>query len=297
MSILSLFLLEVFHSPPCLGNRREELAWSFGTVPFLFRRVYSEERMLEEFKQFAAELARESGDVIRHYFRNHGAVDQKSDESPVTVADRKAEEVMRERITKVYPQHGVLGEEFGERRAEAEYTWVLDPIDGTLNFICGGLAFGTLIALLKHGQPILGVIHQPILGELLIGTESQTTLNGEIVRVRPCERLADAILLTTDPYLVREHRDIKAFERLREEVKVYRGWGDCYGYLLLATGKVDIMVDPIMHPWDIMALIPVVRGAGGTITDYEGKDPVQGNSTVATSGRIHRQVVDLLNSG
>ncbi len=249
----------------------------------------------EEVESLVRRLAQESGKVIRSYFRKPLSVEQKEDASPVTQADKEAEERMREMIMEAFPDHGILGEEFGWHNEHASYKWVLDPIDGTRNFIAGGLMFGTLIALLRGERPILGVIHQPILGELVVGSGHQTTFNGKPVRARACTAISDAVLLTTDPYLIKEHQDFERFEALRKQVRVYRGWGDCYGYLLLACGCVDIMLDPIMHPWDSLALIPIVTGAGGTITDFRGDDPVHGTSIVATGGTIHQQVLDLLN--
>lgn len=251
---------------------------------------------MQEFKKFAHHLAMESAKIIQPYFRSSLSITQKTDESPVTVADKKAEELMRELIMKEYPDHGIIGEEFGSHNQDAEYVWVLDPIDGTKNFICGGLMFGTLIALLKNKEPILGVIHQPILNEFLLGTADGAMLNNSRVEIRSCDNIEDAVMLTTDPYLVKSYQNFAAFEKLRERVRLYQGWGDCYGYFLLATGQIDIMLDPIMNPWDIFALIPIVRGAGGTITDYHGNDPSQGNSIVASSGPIHREVIELLNS-
>ncbi len=251
---------------------------------------------MQEFEQFACVLAEKSAAIIRQYFRTPVTVDTKLDESPVTIADKKAEEIMRELIMKELPEHGIIGEEFDDLNPDAKYKWVLDPIDGTVNFICGGLMFGTLIALLEDGNPILGIIHQPILNELLIGNNQVTTFNGSEVHVRSCDKISDAILLNTDPYLVKKHQSMKYFEALRNQVKMYRFFGDCYGYLLLALGCVDIVIDPIMHPWDIMALIPTVRGAGGIITDYHGNDPVKGKSIVAAGGNIHDQVIRILNS-
>jgi myo-inositol-1(or 4)-monophosphatase len=251
---------------------------------------------MKEFESFSSYLAKRSGEIIRPYFRTPVPVETKADDSPVTLADRKAEEAMRELIMKEFPEHGILGEEFGAHQPEARYQWVLDPIDGTLNFICGGLMFATLIALLKDGKPILGAIHQPILNELLIGDNVETRLNGAQVRVRDCRQLSDARLLTTDPFLIKKHQDFAVFEELRRRVKICRSWGDGYGYLLLAAGCVDVMIDPVMHPWDIMALVPTVRGAGGTITDYHGGNPVKGTSILATAGTIHREVVEILNS-
>ncbi len=251
---------------------------------------------LLEFKSFAKLLAEESGKIIRNYYRTSFAIENKSDASPVTIADQKAEDVLRQIILKEFPEHGILGEEFGEHKPEAEYKWVLDPIDGTKSFICGTVTFGTLIALLKNDQPILGVINQPILNEFLIGDNNSAELNGTKVHVRNCVQLSEAVLLTTDHLNIDKYQNLEKFEKLIRSVKLYRNWGDCYGYYLLATGYADIMIDPIMSTWDTMALIPIVKGAGGIITDYQGNDPLKGNSIIASSHGIHSQVLKILNN-
>ncbi len=245
----------------------------------------------EEFKLFMQHLADLSGRIIASYFRTQISVDLKHDDSPVTIADREAEEIMREEIMREFPGHGILGEEFGNYNEGAEYEWVLDPIDGTKSFICGAVSFGTLIALLKNGEPVLGVINQPILNEFLIGDNKLTRLNGDIVKVRECKNINDAVLLTTDHLNVEKYQDLEKFNKLIREVKLYRNWGDCYGYYLLSTGFADIMIDPVMSDWDKMALIPIIKGAGGVISDYHGNDPVKGDSIIAASPGIHKQVI------
>ncbi len=250
---------------------------------------------LSELKLFAKHLADLSGSVISSYFRTHVSVDSKADSSPVTIADKKAEELMRSEIMKEYPEHGILGEEFGEHNSSSEYKWILDPIDGTKSFICGTVTFGTLIALVKNDQPVLGVINQPILDEFLIGDNKVAELNGSKVNVRKCSSLSEAVLLTTDHLNIKKYQDIDKFERLLEKIKLYRNWGDCYGYYLLATGFADIMIDPVMSIWDSMALIPVIRGAGGIITDYSGNDAVSGSSIIASVPELHKEVIKVLN--
>lgn len=251
---------------------------------------------LNELKQFSTLLAAESSKIIKQYFRTHVSIESKADASPVTIADKKAEEKMREMIMKFYPEHGILGEEFGRHNETAEYQWILDPIDGTKSFICGALSFGTLIALLKNGEPVLGVINHPILNEFLSGDNHRTELNGTQVMVRECRSLKEAVLLTTDHLNIEKYQNREGFDRLMRSVKLYRNWGDCYGYYLLATGYADIMIDPQMSPWDSMALIPVIRGAGGVITDYQGGDAVKGNSIVAAAAGVHEEVIKLINS-
>ena len=250
---------------------------------------------LAEYKKFCKILAESSADVIKEYFRTGVSVESKTDNSPVTIADKKAEEVMRELITKHFPEHGIVGEEFGETNRNSEYTWILDPIDGTKSFICGAYSFGTLIGLLKNGEPILGVYNHPILNDFLIGDNSLTEINGVKTMVRDCGDLSNAVLLTTDHLNIERYQDMDKFNHLLTKVKLYRNWGDCYGYYLLATGFADIMIDPIMSSWDLLPLIPIIRGAGGIITDYQGNDPSKGKSAIAASPKIHSSVISTLN--
>ena len=249
---------------------------------------------MQEFVDFSKALASASGDIITSYFRSDFAVETKSDESPVTIADKQAEEIMREMIMKEYPAHGIIGEEFGKYNEDAEYQWVLDPIDGTKSFVSGTFLFGTLIGLMKDGQPIVGTIHHPLTSHLLIGTGDETRLNGELVKVRDTRALRDAVMLYSDFIHVGQYQNGIAFQQLMGRTKYNRTWGDCHGYFLLATGYADIMLDPIMHLWDIVALIPVVEGAGGKITSWNGGPPLSGNGIIATNGPLHSQVLRVL---
>lgn len=251
---------------------------------------------LAPYRALTLELARESGALITRLYGQPGlAVETKADASPVTAADRGAEELMRARIAKAFPEHGIIGEEFGEERPDAEFTWVLDPIDGTKSFITGVPLWTTLIALLHRGQPVLGCIHQPVLGQLLVGDGARTTLNGQPVSCRPTKALTEATLLTSDPLNPARHQDGAAFERLLRAARLGRTWGDGYGYLLVATGRADVMLDPIMNPWDIAALVPVVRGAGGVITDWNGGPAWPARSTIASATpELHAAVLSSL---
>ncbi len=250
---------------------------------------------LKEIRRFIKLLIRESSKIIKSYFRIPIQVEEKSDQSPVTIADKKAEEIMRELIMHNFPDHGIHGEEFGQYQPQADFQWILDPIDGTKSFICGVPTFGTLIALVKNNQPIIGALNLPILNELLISDNKKTELNGEIVHFRECSELGSAILLTTDHLDIYRYQNGAKFEKLLEQIKLYRTWGDCFGYYLLATGYADIMIDPIMSVWDIMALIPIINGAGGVITDYQGGDPVNGNSILASNQTLHHKIISILN--
>ena len=240
--------------------------------------------MSHPFRSFAIDLARASGDFIRPFFaRTDLAVETKADRTIVTAADQGAERLMREMITRRFPEHGIIGEEYGTERPDAEWVWVLDPVDGTVSFAAGVPLFGTLIALQRRGQPVLGIIHQPVLGELLVGDESGTVCNDRPVRCSTTSRLADALVLTTDVAAVPASQNGAAFMAMISRARQLRGWGDCYGYLMVAMGRADLMCDPSMHPWDIAALIPVIRGAGGVITDWQGRDPVGATSIVAAA--------------
>lgn len=250
---------------------------------------------LKEYKNFAKHLADLSGNIIKKYFRTKISVESKTDYSPVTIADKQAEEFMREAIMKEFPDHGILGEEFGYHKPDAKFKWILDPIDGTKSFICGTVTFGTLIALTENDEPVLGVINQPILNEFLIGDNFTAELNDVKVKCRNCGSLNDAVLLTTDHLNIGKYQNYERFMNLVRIVRLYRNWGDCYGYYLVATGFADIMIDPIMSAWDSTALIPVIKGAGGIITDYQGSDPLKGNSIVAASPGIHNLVIKTLN--
>lgn len=251
---------------------------------------------LTPYRKFMIELAQTSGDFIRPFFANPDlVVEIKSDDTPVTLADRGAEELMRAMIAKRFPDHGIIGEEYGAENKDAEWTWVLDPVDGTKSFAAACPLFGTLIALQHNGVPVLGAIHQPVLGQLLVGDGETTELNGRRVRCRPTTTLHSSTLLTSDPLNPAKYQDGAAWERLMGKARIVRTWGDCYGYLLLSTGWADVMCDPIMNPWDIAALIPVVRGAGGVITDWNGASPVGAESILASATpELHEAVLATL---
>ena len=246
---------------------------------------------------FAERLADAAGAVIRPYFRAGGAVERKADHTPVTEADREAEQSMRRLIAETFPDHGILGEEYGGERTDSAYLWVLDPIDGTKSFITGVPLFGTLIALLHCRRPILGVIDQPVLGERWIGAIGRPTLfNGAPVRTRPCGDLATAVLSTTglDQY---RGADADAFTRLAGAVGLLRHITDCYGYAMLASGHVDLVVETGLQPYDHLALTPVVAGAGGRITDWHGAPldlDSDGRVVAAGDAALHAHVLALL---
>jgi myo-inositol-1(or 4)-monophosphatase len=197
-------------------------------------------------------------------------------------------------IAKNFPSHAILGEEFGAG-GSAEYTWVLDPIDGTKSFVSGAPLFGTLIALLKDGKPILGAIGLPMRDEVYLGDNQTTEVNGTPVHVKDALSLKEAVILTTDICDIARLKSRPKFDALIEEGKIFRMWGDCYGYALIAGGLCAVMSDAEMNPWDILPLIPVIRGAGGVITGWEGQDPVGASSCIAGPPTLHKLALAILN--
>ncbi|QQN73374.1 inositol monophosphatase family protein [Croceicoccus sp. YJ47] len=227
----------------------------------------------------AERLADAAGAAIRPYFRTALDTERKGDASPVTVADREAESAMRDILTAERPEDGIIGEEYGVERAGAKRQWVLDPIDGTAGFLAGRAMFGTLIALMVDGWPVLGVLDQPIAGERWIGAAGlPTTLNGAEVRTRRCRELSEATLATTGPHYFDDH-DGEHFMGLAAKTdhkRMVMG-GDCYNYAMLATGQLDIVAEAGLKLYDWAALVPIVEGAGGTMADWNG-DPLNATS-------------------
>ena len=252
---------------------------------------------LDAFLTLALRLADAAGAEIRPHFRKPLAVEDKADLTPVTAADRAAEAVMRELIEAYFPEHGIIGEEFGRVREDAELFWVLDPIDGTKSFISGVPLFGTLIALTRNGHPILGVIDQPISRERWVGaTGRPTTLNGAAIHCRSCSTLAAATLFATTPDMFKGD-DAIAFARVSSTVKLTRFGADCYAYGLVAAGFVDLVLEASLKPYDFCAMVPIVEGAGGVATDWRGKalDLVSdGRILVAGDRRAHLAALALL---
>ncbi|MBB3897727.1 myo-inositol-1(or 4)-monophosphatase [Roseococcus suduntuyensis] len=215
-----------------------------------------------------------AGEAIRPLFRSALLVEAKGDASPVTEADRAAERALRAFLAERFPSHGIMGEEYGTERGDAEYLWVLDPIDGTRAFLTGRPLFGTLIGLLHRGVPVLGLIDQPVTGERWVGVAGEgtrfTSPLGGTARARPCARLAEAELSVTSPDIF-DAAQRPGFERVRQAARRVTWGGDCYAYGLVALGLVDAVVEATLKPWDWAALVPVVEGAGGRMTDWQGR--------------------------
>jgi myo-inositol-1(or 4)-monophosphatase len=254
---------------------------------------------------FAHKLADVAGGVIRPYFRqpipvtNKGAATSQFD--PVTIADKSAEKAIRSIIERERPQDGVLGEEFGETPSASGFTWVLDPVDGTRAFITGRHEWASLIALEREGQAVLGIMDQPVLRERFIGVnrEAELIANGERIRLRarPCKDISDAVLCATHPDGYFSESEQAAFRRVQRAVRMSRFGGDCYIFGTLALGFVDLIVESTFHRWDVAALIPIVEGAGGIISDWQGSSCAHGGRILAAGdARIHAQAMQLLQS-
>jgi myo-inositol-1(or 4)-monophosphatase len=255
-----------------------------------------------DFAAFIGRLATSSGDTILPFFRTSLTIDNKQpgrDFDPVTEADRAGEAVMRRLIKGSFPQHGIVGEEFGNEREDADYVWVLDPIDGTKSFIAGFPVWGTLIALLHKGTPVYGMMHQPFIGERFSGDNGSASYKGPSderrLNVRRCASLKEATLFTTSPLLMNDS-DRAIFERVQAETRLTRFGGDCYAYCMLAAGQLDLVIETELKPYDVAALIPIITGAGGIITTWDGQ-PAQNGGRIVAAGdkRVHEAAMKILN--
>jgi myo-inositol-1(or 4)-monophosphatase len=250
---------------------------------------------------FANALADAAGEVIRPFFRRKIEVIDKGASmfDPVTAADKGAEEAIRALIQRERPADGILGEEYGEVEGSSGRTWVIDPVDGTRAFITGNTQWGTLIALNEFGSPVLGILDQPVLGERFIGTGDSAEFHagGEVTKLktRPCAGLAQAVVMTTHPWNYFGASEQVAFRKLADLSLLSRFGGDCYAYGLLAMGFVDIIVESALKPWDIQALIPIIEGAGGLITDWHGGPCSEGGQVIAAGdARVHAAALKIL---
>ncbi len=266
-----------------------------------------------DFAAFVDRLAQVSSEVILPFFRTSIGAEDKSRGGvfdPVTEADRGAEAAMRRLISQTFPAHGVIGEEYGSDRPDADYVWVLDPIDGTKSFISGLPTWGTLIGLMHRGRPVYGMMSQPFTRERYSGDGKRAKLRtlaasrGEAppsewatraLRTRACESLAAATLMTTSPALIREDSDREAYLRIEADARLVRYGGDCYAYCALAAGFVDLVIETGLKPHDIVALVSIVEGAGGVVTTWDGDAAAKGGRIVAAGdARSHEQALQRL---
>ncbi|MDB5509477.1 MAG: hisN [Hyphomicrobiales bacterium] len=259
-----------------------------------------------DFARFVEDLATASGEAILPFFRTQMGADDKSGGGvfdPVTEADRAAESIMRRMIEQSFPEHGIIGEEFGVKNPDAEYVWVLDPIDGTKSFISGMPVWGTLIGLQHDGRPCYGMMHQPFTRERFAGDSKSALWRGldrlgkpaeRRLHARSCANLASATLMTTHPGLLAPGT-LDPYRRVEEKVRLSRYGGDCYAYSMIAAGHVDLVIESGLQAYDIVALVPIVEGAGGIVTNWQGGSPADGGAIVAAGDRrVHEQALELL---
>jgi len=259
---------------------------------------------LQQRLSFAVEIARLAGEQTLELFRNTDLdVEHKSDGSPVTAADHAAEELLRGRISKRFPADAVIGEEFGEVSGTSGYRWTLDPIDGTKSFVSGVPLYTTLVAVLQDDQPLVGVVFAPAAGEMVYAARGQGcwhVVGGAEPRrtqVSAVNNLADAVFLTTSVRSFTTHRSTDArpaYDRLQDACRIARTWGDAFGYLLVATGRAEIMVDPALSLWDAAALQPVIEEAGGRFFDWQGSATVHSEEGIATNAALAGDVLELI---
>lgn len=250
---------------------------------------------VRELHDFAVSLAHEAGDLTLQYFGHLVDYDAKGDGSPVTVADRGAEKLIRQRVAERYPDHGVLGEEFPETNAGARVRWILDPIDATRSFMRGVPLYGVLIGIEVDGEPAVGVAHFPPLKETVSAGRGLGCLwNEKPCHVSPVNRIEDAVVLTTDAERILSSEPDPGWRRLQQRAAFSRTWGDCYGHALVATGRAEVMVDPIMNAWDCGPFLTILTEAGGRFTTRDGVATIHGGSAISTNGTLHDEVLQAL---
>ena len=256
----------------------------------------SRDRILD-FMTEAEAFAREAGEVTLRWFGADIEADSKDDGTPVTIADREAETLLRERISDRFPGHGILGEEFGETDAGSDVRWILDPIDGTKSFIHGVPLYGVLIGVELEGEPVVGVAHFPATRETVVAAVGfGARYNGNPCAVSTNADLERALLLTTDEGAAVSSRLGEGWAALRGDVAFSRTWGDAYGHMLVATGRADIMVDPELSPWDAAPLLTIMTEAGGRFTSVEGESTIHGGSGVSSNGLLHDEALERLHA-
>jgi histidinol phosphatase-like enzyme (inositol monophosphatase family) len=252
---------------------------------------------LKEVLNFAVDAAREAGEITLRYFRREVETRLKGKDNFVTQADVEAEEYLRRRINERFPDDSIIGEEGGESAGVSARRWIIDPIDGTYSFVHGVPFYGVLLGVEIEGDPSVGVINMPALGEVAYAARGLGCfLNGEPARVSKTANLEDALLLSTDFGSCARYGFGAAAEELQTRAAMRRTWGDCYGYVLVASGRADVMLDPAMNIWDCAALLPVIEEAGGTFTDWRGKRTIHGGNAVATNGPLFEEVMRIVKS-
>lgn len=252
---------------------------------------------LKELLDFAVELSKEAGAITLKHFRRLSSVETKKDGSFVTIADRESERFLREAINKRFPDDAIVGEEEGESSGTSGRRWILDPIDGTFSFVHGVPLYGVLIGVEINEEPTIGVINIPGLNEVVYaGRGLGCFYNGEPTRVSDTNSIEEALLLSSDFGPNDKHEFNLVMLKLQSRSGARRSWGDCYGHLLIATGRADVMLDPLMNVWDCAALMPVIEEAGGTFTDWAGKRTIHGGNAISTNGKLYEAVMNIISN-
>lgn len=247
---------------------------------------------LDTVHEAAIEIAQKGGEYTLKYFNKKFDIKRKADDSPVTVADRETETIMREEIISRFPDHGIVGEEHEDRNEESHVQWILDPIDGTKSFIHGVPLYTTLVGVVVDKEPVIGIIYAPVLDEFCEAARGKgARLNGEVCSVRSCEKLSEASFMSTDVYTSAGFGYGDAFNALLQRTRFHRTWGDAYGHMLVATGRADLMFDPVLRIWDAAPLLTVLREAGGIFCDTEGKETIESGNGFSCSRELLPEVL------
>lgn len=240
--------------------------------------------------EFAMDAVWQAGKSTLAHFQTNVAVERKSDNTPLTIADQQAEQLLRRLINERFPDHAIVGEEYGRSETRSPYTWVIDPIDGTKSFICGVPLYANLLALMDGDRALLGIINLPALDDMIVAVRGEGCYwNGRRVHVSQTDDLADAVVLTSGLHYFGEKQP--AWDRILRASYYQRTWGDAYGYALVATGRADVMIDPALALWDAGPLQVIIEEAGGKFTDWQGTPTIHHEEGIATNGRLHDQIL------
>lgn len=249
---------------------------------------------LKALLEFAVDACEQAGKITLEYFQKDLEIDYKSDESPVTIADRTSETKIRELIQKRFPDHAIVGEEFGQAETKSTHTWYIDPIDGTLAYIHGVPIYGVMLGLEINGEFVVGVVNLPALNEIACAAKGEGCFwNGVRTSVRKGRRLSQAVLCHSGVEYYRNFGRIEAYGELEQATALQRTWGDCYGHILVATGRADLCVDPILHSWDAAPLIPILQEAGGTFTDWKGEVTPHHHEGISTNSVLLPEILSI----
>lgn len=249
----------------------------------------------EQLLEFAVRLARDAGDITTRHFKGSFTIERKADNSFVTAADKEAERYLRRAIEEAFPDDAILGEEEGQKKGRSNRCWIIDPIDGTYSFVHGVPLFAVLIGLEVESEPLLGIVNLPALNEIVYAARGMGCFwNGDPASVSQTQSLAEALLLSTDFRASEQYGFGRATDLLQKQAKTCRTWGDAYGHVLVATGRADVMLDPVMNVWDCAALLPIVEEAGGTFTDWRGEKTIYGGNAISTNSLLFEAVMQTI---